>query len=364
MTRIVLIEDDDTQRTLTALVLRSRGYLVLEASGGEQGMRAIRRERPDLVVCDVLMPDMNGYQVLAAVRGEPAIAATPVIMLTGLVERGHTRLGMASGADDYLHKPYQPDELIQAVESVARRSRTQRDAVVGEIQATWEETLSAERESLAATYEHRLLQELNSRWVVETRSEPEVRIDPATVLWADLFRPFRELHATDEQVIAQLRMALQSARDTMFLFGALEVIHQGQDLVAVFRDSTETSTAATRAVRAALALQARAGTILPAGTGASLTVAVHSGPLTLMRVLDPLNGDSGVVPVPGATLNLLHELGVTARHKGWQVAATGSVTGKIEGLQSLAPVDSLPTRDGTSVDIYTLGTRDNKTGGA
>jgi DNA-binding response OmpR family regulator len=362
MTRIVLIEDDDTQRALTALVLRSRGYLVLEASGGEQGLRAIRRERPDLVVCDVLMPEMNGYQVLAAVRGEPAIAATPVIMLTGLVERGHTRLGMASGADDYLHKPYQPDELIQAVESVAKRSRTQRDAVVGEIQATWDETLLAERESLAATYEQRLLQEINSRWVVETRSEPEVRIDPATVLWADLFRPLHDMRGSDEEVIAQLRLALQSARDTMFLFGALEVLHQGQDLIAVFRDSTETSTAATRAVRAALALQARAGTILP--KGAALTVAVHSGPLTLMRVLDPLNGDSGVVPVPGATLNLVHALGVTARHKGWQVAATAAVTGKVDGLKAAPPVDTIFTRDGASLDIHTLGARDGGSGAA
>jgi CheY-like chemotaxis protein len=126
--RILVIDDEPALLSLLGHVLGEHGYEALLAGDGVSAVDVARRERPDLVVCDVNMPRLDGYGVLAAVRGEPALAATPFIFLTSDPE---ARAGMRSGADDYLQKPFSIADLVAACE--ARLQRRQAMAKDGDL---------------------------------------------------------------------------------------------------------------------------------------------------------------------------------------------------------------------------------------
>ena len=115
MPLIVVMDDDAGTRMLVSQVLKKDGYDVLAADNGAGGLRLIQEHKPDLVISDVQMPEMDGFQVIEHVRADAELAATPIILLTSLAERSHMRHGMTSGADDYLTKPFTPAELRSAV---------------------------------------------------------------------------------------------------------------------------------------------------------------------------------------------------------------------------------------------------------
>lgn len=123
MEKILVIDDDVRMRRLVTRVLASGGYAVQEARNGSEGVAAATREQPDLVVCDITMPEMNGHRVLQTLREAPATAHLPFIFLTGWGEREDLRTGMNLGADDYLVKPVDPDELLAAVQARLRRKK-------------------------------------------------------------------------------------------------------------------------------------------------------------------------------------------------------------------------------------------------
>ena len=120
--RILVIDDDAKLRRHYAELLRLEGYTVLEARDGREGVEAAHREVPDLVICDITMPAMNGHRVLETLRGEPKTAHLPFVFLTGWSEQDDVRTGMNLGADDYLTKPADPAELIAAVRARLRRA--------------------------------------------------------------------------------------------------------------------------------------------------------------------------------------------------------------------------------------------------
>jgi DNA-binding NarL/FixJ family response regulator len=120
--RILVIDDDSKLRQQCAELLRLEGYEVFEARNGRDGVERARRELPDLVLCDITMPEMNGHRVLEALRAEPRTAHLPFIFLTGWNEQEDVRTGMNLGADDYLVKPVTPDELAAAVRARLRRA--------------------------------------------------------------------------------------------------------------------------------------------------------------------------------------------------------------------------------------------------
>jgi CheY-like chemotaxis protein len=123
MASVLLIEDDDAQRFVAAFALKKAGHEVREAADGLAGVAAARELRPDVIVCDVMMPGMTGYEVLAQLRAEPVLATVPVILLTAMSDRKHMRQGMTAGADDYLTKPYRSDELCEAINAVPYGAR-------------------------------------------------------------------------------------------------------------------------------------------------------------------------------------------------------------------------------------------------
>ena len=164
MTQILVIEDDPTQRMLTAAVLRSAGYEVAESVDGIEGLQMARQSVPDLVVCDVMMPGLNGYQVADALKKEPALATVPVILLTAMADRTHVRAGMVSGADDYLFKPFRATELRQSVTTLLAKRALQHGAFLRASESGLHAALQQQKDTLSQSYEKRLLQELDARW--------------------------------------------------------------------------------------------------------------------------------------------------------------------------------------------------------
>ncbi len=124
---IIVIDDDPYVRDVVAAALRLYGkYQVYEASDGDEGLSLCIDHAPDLAIVDVSMPQMNGYQVVRALRGDPATSHMPIIMLTARTMPRDRMTGLYSGADLYLEKPVRPLQLIEAIAQVLRRSAADR----------------------------------------------------------------------------------------------------------------------------------------------------------------------------------------------------------------------------------------------
>ena len=117
MKRILLIEDNDDIRSNTAEILELSNYKVIVAENGKIGIEKAIEHKPDLIICDIMMPVLDGYGVLHAVHRNESIRNTPFIFLTAKTERGDFRKGMELGADDYISKPFDGTELLNAVDS-------------------------------------------------------------------------------------------------------------------------------------------------------------------------------------------------------------------------------------------------------
>jgi DNA-binding NarL/FixJ family response regulator len=125
MKKILVIEDEpEMRRNITAL-LRYYDYEPIAAENGRQGLEMARREKPDLILCDVMLPELDGHGVLQAMQTDAGLASTPFIFLTARGEKEDIRSGMNLGADDYLTKPVANADLVRAIEARLRRSEQQ-----------------------------------------------------------------------------------------------------------------------------------------------------------------------------------------------------------------------------------------------
>jgi len=163
---ILIIEDQPDMRDNIATILEMESYAVLTAENGHQGLASAAEEKPDLILCDVMMPELNGHQVLQKLREDKTIAGTPFIFLTARGEVRDFRTGMNLGADDYLTKPVTATDLLASV--AARLEREQKRPPAA---------FSADFSS-AAPLETRL--NLTPReaevllWVAQGKSNPEI----------------------------------------------------------------------------------------------------------------------------------------------------------------------------------------------
>lgn len=133
MKKILVIEDHALMRRNVVTILTMEGYAAISAPNGREGLALARSESPDLILCDILMPELDGHEVLRALRATPTTAAIPFIFLTAKGEKSDHRAGMNLGADDYLTKPVSRDELIAALTARFTRKSQQRlnfDALV------------------------------------------------------------------------------------------------------------------------------------------------------------------------------------------------------------------------------------------
>lgn len=167
--KILVIDDDAKMRKHMSVLLASEGYQTIEARNGREGVEMIKRDQPDLVLCDITMPEMNGHRVLESVRADSAMAHLPFIFLTGWGEKEDLRTGMNLGADDYLVKPIEPAELLTAVKARLRRrqqSGSGRSSTVAD----------ATPEALATTLGLTPREAELLSWVVQGKTNPEIGI--------------------------------------------------------------------------------------------------------------------------------------------------------------------------------------------
>jgi DNA-binding response OmpR family regulator len=130
MKKILLIEDNRDVRETTADILELSGYAVVAVDSGKAGVEAALASRPDLIVCDIMMPGLDGYGVLHILGKRTETAGIPFIFLTARSEKADVRKGMNLGADDYLTKPFEESELLDAVETRLRKSERLREEYV------------------------------------------------------------------------------------------------------------------------------------------------------------------------------------------------------------------------------------------
>jgi DNA-binding NarL/FixJ family response regulator len=125
MKKILVIEDEPYMRRNLTTILRLEKFLPLPAENGSIGLELAKKERPDLILCDVMMPELDGYGVIAALRANADTAAIPFIFLTAKGEKPDIRAGMNLGADDYLTKPVAKSDLLSAIRSRLERAAQQ-----------------------------------------------------------------------------------------------------------------------------------------------------------------------------------------------------------------------------------------------
>ena len=131
--KILLIDDSEFILESTFTLLEFAGYEVISATNGAMGLEKAKSELPDLIICDVSMPGMSGFEVVSAVRADPSIAHTPFIFLTAFTEKTKMREGIERGADDYLTKPFTKKELIAAVDTQWKRASKVDVKIQGEV---------------------------------------------------------------------------------------------------------------------------------------------------------------------------------------------------------------------------------------
>lgn len=125
MKKILIIEDEPEMRRNILAILKLEKFLGVGAENGRAGVELARREKPDLVLCDVMMPELDGHGVLRALRQDPATAGIPFVFLTAKGERRDLREGMNLGADDYLIKPVAKADLLAAITTRLARAAQQ-----------------------------------------------------------------------------------------------------------------------------------------------------------------------------------------------------------------------------------------------
>jgi len=123
--KVLIIEDNNDIRENVVEILELAGYQVFAANNGKAGVEMAQQNMPDIILCDIMMPELDGYGVLYLVNKNPAMAAIPFIFLTAKAERVDLRKGMEMGADDYLTKPFDDMDLLNAIESRLKKKETQ-----------------------------------------------------------------------------------------------------------------------------------------------------------------------------------------------------------------------------------------------
>lgn len=130
--KILVIDDEESIRTMVAIPLRRRGYEVFECANGADGLELAQRHSPDLVICDYIMSEMDGYQVLLALRENPRTANIPFILMTGYPEAAGLGPVQSKATTGYLKKPFLPKDLLRLVEEQLAANASRENAASGE----------------------------------------------------------------------------------------------------------------------------------------------------------------------------------------------------------------------------------------
>jgi len=322
--RVLVIEDDANIRNNIMLMLKVENYLVSGAENGRAGLDMVRSAPPDLILCDVMMPELDGFEVLETLRAEQHLADIPFIFLTALDDRSNARRGMNLGADDYIAKPFTRDELLEAVSSRLKKHETVTQVLTARLVPQQDRLTERFRDEISGG---------DGAAALEVNDPVNVtgKIANATVVFSDIrhFTTFSE--RLDSGEIADLLNAyFHLACEPIVGCGGRVLKFIGDGVVAIFEGDPDANgeSHAQRALRASIAMQLAALRFREwintrhASRGLpefAIGVGVHTGELLLCHL--GAAGQSELTAI-GDTVNIASRLEGQTKELGWAIAAS------------------------------------------
>jgi adenylate cyclase len=346
---VLVVDDQAPNRRLLDAVLTPRGYRVLAASSGEEALQTLQEERADVVLLDILMPGMDGYEVCRRIRSDPATAILPVVMITASGQQ-EKLVATEAGADDFLTKPFDQAELLARVRSLVRVSRYHRTIADQARQlADWTEQLETRVAEQVAELERigrlrRFLSPQVADLVMQAESVLDGHRREIVVLFCDLrgFTSFAET-SEPEEVMAVLGEYFSALGDLVTRYeGTLERF-TGDGLMVFFNDPLPCDDAPDRAVGLAVAMRGRirdlAASWTARGHDLAFSIGIAQGFATLGRIGFEGRFDYAAI---GSVTNLAARL--CAEAAPWEVYVTQRVQAAMGSRAVTDPVGDLTLR--------------------
>jgi adenylate cyclase len=257
--RILVVDDNETNRDILVTRLEAHGYQTLQAADGEEALRGVAQHRPDLVLLDVMMPNLDGVEACRRLKSDRTVAFTPVILVTAKATTQDIVAGLDAGADEYLTKPVDQAALVARVRSALRiKSHEQVQAQAADL-ANWNQTLARRVEEQVAEIERiGRLKRFLAPQVAQLVSSGDERVleshrREVTIVFCDLrdFTPFSET-AEPEEVITVLREYHETLGALIDKFEGTIERFAGDGLLVLFNDPLPCADPSARAVRMAV----------------------------------------------------------------------------------------------------------------